>query len=147
MSCAVSTIDSPGLEVIVPVVLLMIAVLPFLGQATRRQVAGLVALPLALTAGLGYVKYTVDLSKDASRLALLSSTPAQVRIRPITEPNNAYTSSQTCHACHPSEYNSWHNSYHRTMTQLAKPGAVLAKWHGTELPLGQATLHLEQKDG
>ncbi len=53
MNCAVSTIDSPGLEVIVPVVLLMIAVLPFLGQATRRQVVGLVALPLALTAGLG----------------------------------------------------------------------------------------------
>ena len=147
MSCAVSTIDSPGLEVIVPVVLLMIAVLPFLGQATRRQVVGLVALPLALTAGLGYVKYTVDSSKDASRLALLSSTPTQAKIEPITAPGNAYTSSQTCRSCHPSEYNSWHNSYHRTMTQLAKPGAVLAKWHGTELPLGQTTLHLEQKGG
>ena len=31
------------------------------------------------------------------------------------------------------------------MTQLAKPDAVLAKWHGTEPPLGQARLHLEKK--
>ena len=110
MSCAVSTIDSPGLEVIVPVVLLMIAVLPFLGQATRQQVAALVALPLALTAGLGYVKYTADSRNDASRAALLTSTPAQVRIGLISAPGNAYASSQTCRACDPSEY----NSYHRT---------------------------------
>ena len=44
-----STIDSPGLEVIVPAVLLLLAVLPFLGQATRQQVAALVALPPAIT--------------------------------------------------------------------------------------------------
>jgi len=31
------------------------------------------------------------------------------------------------------------------MTQLAKSGAILAKWHGTRLPLGQAALQLEQK--
>ena len=31
------------------------------------------------------------------------------------------------------------------MTQLAKPEAVLAKWHGTKLPLGQAELQLEKK--
>ena len=67
------------------------------------------------------------------------------RLKPVTAPNNAYTSSQTCRACHPSEYKSWHNSYHRTMTQLAKSGAILAKWHGTRLPLGQAALQLEQK--
>ena len=145
MSGAVSTIDSPGLEVIVPVVLLMVAVLPFLGQATRQKVAGLVALPLALTAGLGYFKYTMDSRNDASRAALLASTPAQARLKPVTAPNNAYTSSQTCRACHPSEYKSWHNSYHRTMTQLAKSGAILAKWHGTRLPLAQAALQLEQK--
>lgn len=100
MSCAVSTIDSPGLEVIVPVVLLMIAVLPFLGQATRQQVTE-----------LGYVKYTLHSRNDTSRAALLTSTPAQVRIGLISAPGNAYASSQTCRTCDPSEY----NSYHRTM--------------------------------
>ena len=145
MTGALLTIDSPGLELVIPAGLLLAAVLPFLRQAKRQKVAGLVALTLALTAGLGYFKYTMDSRNDASRAALLASTPAQARLKPVTAPNNAYTSSQTCRACHPSEYKSWHNSYHRTMTQLAKSGAILAKWHGTRLPLGQAALQLEQK--
>ena len=145
MTGALLTIDSPGLELLIPAGLLLAAVLPFLRQAKRQKVAGLVALTLALTAGLGYFKYTMDSRNDASRAALLASTPAQARLKPVTAPNNAYTSSQTCRACHPSEYKSWHNSYHRTMTQLAKSEAILGKWHGTRLPLGQATLQLEQK--
>lgn len=145
MNGALLTIDSPGLELVIPAGLLLAAVLPFLRQAKRRKVAGLVALTLALTAGLGYFKYTMDSRNDASRAALLASTPAQARLKPVTAPNNAYTSSQTCRACHPSEYKSWHNSYHRTMTQLAKSGAILAKWHGTRLPLGQAALQLEHE--
>ena len=145
MTGALLTIDSPGLELLIPAGLLLAAVLPFLRQAKRQKVAGLVALTLALTAGLGYFKYTMDSRNDASRAALLASTPAQARLKPVTAPNNAYTSSQTCRACHPSEYKSWHNSYHRTMTQLAKSGAILGKWHGTRLPLGQATLQLEHE--
>jgi len=145
MSGALLTIDSPGLELVILAGLLLAAVLPFLRQAKRLKVAGLVALTLALTAGLGYFKYTMDSRNDASRAALLASTPAQARLKPVTAPNNAYTSSQTCRACHPSEYKSWHNSYHRTMTQLAKSGAILAKWHGTRLPLGQAALQLEHE--
>jgi len=35
MSGALSTIDSPGLELVIPALLLLIAVLPFLRQANR----------------------------------------------------------------------------------------------------------------
>lgn len=35
-----------------------------------------------------------------------------------------FVSSDTCRACHPSEYASWHMSYHRTMTQYASPESV-----------------------
>jgi len=145
MSGVLTTLDSPGLELVVPAGLLLVAVAPFLGRATRLQAAGLVALPLALSAALGIFKYTADTHNDTSRARLLSSAPAQSRLSPVTDPDNAYASSQTCRACHPSEYHSWHHSYHRTMTQLAKPEAVLAKWHGTKLPLGQAELQLEKK--
>src|SRR5215469_3555450 len=31
-----------------------------------------------------------------------------------------YVSSDRCLACHPDEYHSWHQSFHRTMTQLAR---------------------------
>lgn len=36
-----------------------------------------------------------------------------------------YTTSDTCRACHPAEYDAWHRSYHRTMTQVATPSTVL----------------------
>ncbi len=50
--------------------------------------------------------------------------------RPIQAPQAGYTSSDTCRACHPSQYASWHASYHRTMTQLATPSTVLPAWDG-----------------
>src|SRR5262249_35956126 len=37
-------------------------------------------------------------------------------------------SSDTCRACHPSQYASWRASYHRTMTQVATPEAVVASF-------------------
>jgi hypothetical protein len=37
-----------------------------------------------------------------------------------------FTSSNSCRACHPSQYASWHASYHRTMTQVASPENVVA---------------------
>ena len=37
-----------------------------------------------------------------------------------------FTSSNTCRACHPAQYASWHTSYHRTMTQVAGPETVVA---------------------
>jgi predicted CXXCH cytochrome family protein len=39
-------------------------------------------------------------------------------------PRVAYVTSATCWKCHPSHYDSWHRSYHRTMTQEAGPDTV-----------------------
>lgn len=46
--------------------------------------------------------------------------------RPVQIPADGYTSSQTCRACHPDQYASWYGSYHRTMTQVARPETALA---------------------
>lgn len=35
-----------------------------------------------------------------------------------------YATSDRCEACHPSQYHSWHQGYHRTMTQYASPESV-----------------------
>jgi len=43
--------------------------------------------------------------------------PSQVHL-------DGYRSSDGCRACHPSQYASWHGSYHRTMTQLATPQSI-----------------------
>jgi hypothetical protein len=44
-----------------------------------------------------------------------------------------FVSSTSCKACHPSEYATWHQSYHRTMTQPAMPQAVIAPLENAHL--------------
>ena len=145
MDGVIAKIDSPGLEIIIPAVLLIISLFPFLRTVKHAQLISILSAPIVFGLILGYFKYNNDLIKDASNNALLNSTPDQTKTKSPANPSNAYTSSKTCRACHPGEYDSWHNSYHRTMTQLAKPEAVLAKWHGTKLPHSGSQLKLEKK--
>lgn len=44
-----------------------------------------------------------------------------------------YLGSDACAACHPAAHATWAATYHRTMTQRAGPGAVLAPFDGREL--------------
>ena len=50
--------------------------------------------------------------------------------RPVAVEELGYVSSDTCRACHPEHYASWHASYHRTMTQAASPEAIVAPFDG-----------------
>jgi Cytochrome c554 and c-prime len=45
--------------------------------------------------------------------------------RPIQSQISGYVSSNACRACHLENYNSWHGSFHRTMTQVATPASLL----------------------
>ena len=51
--------------------------------------------------------------------------------RPRTE--GGYVASDKCQSCHPSQYASWHHSYHRTMTQVATPQSVVGDFEGITL--------------
>src|SRR2546426_6813887 len=53
--------------------------------------------------------------------------------RPAQGARDGYSSSSACRACHPSEYASWHGSYHRTMTQVATPGTIAASFDGVRV--------------
>lgn len=57
-------------------------------------------------------------------------TAAAATYRPVQVREEGYVSSDTCRACHPSQYATWHASYHRTMTQLASPDAIRANFAG-----------------
>ncbi len=54
------------------------------------------------------------------------SAPLESRVtnRPVAQPADGFVSSGTCRACHPSQYASWHASFHRSMTQVATPRAA-----------------------
>jgi predicted CXXCH cytochrome family protein len=57
-----------------------------------------------------------------------------------------YVTSDQCRSCHPSQYDSWHRTYHRTMTQWAGPGSVVGNFSGVTLPWQGKACELE-RDG
>ena len=65
-----------------------------------------------ITVGAG-VLWSPDVDED-----LKEDLPGQVTGR-------GFTTSTTCQACHPAQYDAWYRSYHRTMTQVATPSTVL----------------------
>jgi len=59
--------------------------------------------------------------------------------RPLQIQKDGYVSSDSCRSCHPSEYDSWHASYHRTMTTLASPETIKGEFHGQPIVLDGKT--------
>ena len=47
-------------------------------------------------------------------------------VGPVAERGAEYTTSTGCRECHAEEYDSWHDSFHRTMTQEANAESVVA---------------------
>jgi len=80
--------------------------------------------PVALLAGLG-----MGLG------AFLEPSTPEIGI-PARLPRPAYLGSEGCQMCHPSEYQSWHATYHRTMTR--RPHQVA--WDGERGPTLPVTL-------
>src|SRR5437773_66225 len=44
-----------------------------------------------------------------------------------------YVGSETCRSCHEDQFESWHRSYHRTMTQIAAADTIRAEFHKVTL--------------
>ena len=76
-----------------------------------------------------------------SLLAGLALAAAMVRAAPPAEhtivnrprqiADAGYVSSATCRSCHPREHATWQASFHRTMTQVARPDTVAADFRRT----------------
>ena len=64
--------------------------------------------------------------KDLDRFSLNSKIPNK-------EQAKGYISSDNCRSCHPAEYASWYNTYHRTMTHIAGNHSVIGRFDGTEI--------------
>jgi hypothetical protein len=64
--------------------------------------------------------------------------------RPIQAKEGSYLTSNSCRACHPGNYGSWHTSFHRTMTQVATPETLIPKTPVTELEFAGRQYRLER---
>ncbi|MBI3416815.1 MAG: C cytochrome precursor [Verrucomicrobia bacterium] len=56
-----------------------------------------------------------------------------------------YAGSESCRACHPDQYTSWHHSFHRTMTQIASPESVRGDFENVTLTLDGEVYRLERR--
>jgi hypothetical protein len=107
------------------------------GSWTARVVP--VVLGLAVVAG---VVVTVATRISGARAALAASAH-----RPLETRGDGYVSSKECRACHPTQYESWHASYHRTMTQVATPETVLGAFDGARFELHGRSYRFGREDG
>lgn len=64
---------------------------------------------------------------------------------PQQRPSAGYVTSNACQRCHPGPYATWHDSYHRSMTQVASPETVRAPWDHVQLEWQQRSYELYQK--
>lgn len=76
-----------------------------------------------------------------SHREMTTAEPA-VAGRPVEEAHSGFVGSDACMSCHPQEHFSWHNSYHRSMTQVASAKSVVGDFENTTLRLGAASFHL-----
>ena len=60
---------------------------------------------------------------------------------------HGYVSSDTCHSCHPDQYESWHASYHRTMTQYVEKKNVMAEFEKVSLSYYGRPVEIEWDNG
>jgi len=103
----------------------------------RQRQARLAVFLIALSAvGVGAV---------ASVLRRPHVDPALQAELPRPDFENGYATSSTCRACHPREYETWHSTYHRTMTQRATPETVIGDFNGVTLQSWDRTYRLERR--
>jgi len=102
---------------------LVAALLPLIGLSRRAgrwrvHLLGLILVSLALLAATA-LRPVPDIELE--------------RALPIRSGPDGMLSSGSCRGCHPGQYDTWHESFHRTMTQPAGPHSVVAPFDGRTL--------------
>ena len=131
-------------------------------RADARDAACLSAR-LGLLAGLGWLVLAPGCSRDqpvqpgadqsspdpVSRPQVSNgasaSNSAFAASLPQVEGPAGYVGSKVCRSCHEDQFDSWHRSYHRTMTQLAAADTVQADFHNVVLTNDGTRFVLSQK--
>ncbi|MBS0260616.1 MAG: C cytochrome precursor [Planctomycetes bacterium] len=66
---------------------------------------------------------------------------------PLEKPTGGYVGSAACQSCHPNQHGSWHESYHRTMTQVATEESVVGDFNNVRLSGKDLDVRLFKEDG
>jgi hypothetical protein len=119
-------------ESIAVLALLLLGLAPLLIVARRVSPRGRAWVLAAC--GIGMAVVGLGMRLQAIRQTTAAAPPAGI---PAEVRQDGYVSSQSCRACHPQQYDTWHASYHRTMTRIATPETVkgdfnhrMVTWNG-----------------
>ena len=66
-------------------------------------------------------------------------------LRPIEVSGDGYTNASACMECHDEQYESWHDSYHRTMTQIASPESVMGNFKNQSVKFNGRTYGMTEQ--
>jgi hypothetical protein len=102
----------------VPAALLLVLVARIANRPRRLGAAAAVVLGATLVTKLVPARTTAAMARSD---------------RPAVAPERGYFGSASCRPCHPGPFASWHDSYHRTMTQLPSATTVVGDWSGVEI--------------
>ena len=101
---------------------------------SARWITGLIAL--AALGGLGWAG--LGWAGRAVRADL--ETPRDLHGAP-------HATSLACARCHPGQHDSWHHTFHRTMTQEASEASVLGDFEGARFEYGGVEARMEREPG
>jgi predicted CXXCH cytochrome family protein len=99
---------------------------------------------LCILLGAATIAGAITLSKRQE--TRVKSAKERIETTPVGDRGEGYVRSETCASCHPREYQTWHKSYHRTMTQVASPENVLGKFNDVELEWAGSHYKLSKND-
>ncbi len=132
---------SKGLEWLLFGAVALISCWVLLREARRDwRIRGFLFGGIALCA---FVAWKRD-AASASQGALIISRQGKI---PKTGGNPGYVSSDQCAACHPGQYKSWHDSFHRRMTQYATPQSVLGDFKDHDFEVDGHRIRLQRRGG
>ena len=95
---------------------------------------------LGLIVGLGILVTQRLQNPPVPAAAMREKMPRQVSA-------DGYVSSDACRECHPGQHASWHDSYHRTMTQVASPTSILAPFTGEQAEVEDVKATFKRRGG
>ncbi|MEW6302386.1 MAG: C cytochrome precursor [Verrucomicrobiota bacterium] len=127
------------MEAIFVLGLFLLGLLPLaiLAQRARSRFGAV----LAVLAGLGTAGGLLAMVARTKPPIMIAGVPTN---RPIEVHEDGYVSSQTCRSCHPGNYDTWHDSYHRTMTQVATPETVKGNFSNQVVHVEGLTFRMER---
>jgi len=111
---------------------------PGRGRGLAWGPVGAVTGALVLAAGVGWVWQSGRTAVAVREAAFRPKVPRET-------PHSGYVSSDQCASCHPGPHQSWHDSFHRRMTQKATPEAVLGDFDHREFTVDGHPIRLERR--